>query len=137
MKHILTPIKCLIALAFAVLAVSCATTQSTENALVAAGFKVITPTNATQSAKLQDASHWKSHLGQKGREETTTSSRTFLTNQIYVGGPKQYQAYQQNQQAQQLATENLGARGDVPGCSHGLGRVGWMGRRLVRQLVLG
>jgi hypothetical protein len=69
-------------------------TQSKENMLVASGFKVITPKNATQQQKLQNLPPNKVAMIQK-------SGKTYYVfpdaahNQAYVGGPKEYQAYKQ------------------------------------------
>src|SRR5712671_6598944 len=69
-------------------------TQSKESMLVASGFKVITPKNATQQQKLQNLPPNKVAMIQK-------SGKTYYVfpdaphNQAYVGGPKEYQAYKQ------------------------------------------
>jgi hypothetical protein len=92
------------------LMVSCATTQTSvenkESMLVAAGFKVVTPKNPTQQQKLQKLPPGKIAMIQK-------SGKTFYVfpdaahNQAYVGGPQEYQAYQQARLANKLAQENL------------------------------
>ena len=53
MKQIFTSLRMLGAIALLALAAGCASTQSTENMLVAAGFKVITPKTAAQQQKLK------------------------------------------------------------------------------------
>ena len=105
MKQILTSLKHLAALAILTLVVGCASTQSTENSLVAAGFKVITPSNATQTAKLKALPANKVTLVKKGGK-TYYVFPDVPNNQAYVGGPKQYQVYQQNRQAAKIAEDN-------------------------------
>ena len=94
-------------IALLALAVGCATTtQSTENMLVAAGFKVVTPKTAEQSAKLKKLPA--GHVAQvhKGGK-TYYIFPDAAHNQAYVGGPKQYQAYQQYRLQHQLAQQQL------------------------------
>jgi hypothetical protein len=88
----------------------CASTQSTtqnkEDMLMASGFKVITPKNATQQQKLQSLPPDKVAMIQKGK-------KTFYVfpdpakNRAYVGGPAEYQAYLQLRAQNNLAQENL------------------------------
>jgi hypothetical protein len=106
MKHILTSLKYLTALAFLALAVGCASTQSTENSLVAAGFKVITPSTSKQTAKLKALPANKVTLVKKDGK-TYYVFPDVPNNRAYVGGPKQYQTYLKNRQAAQLANDNL------------------------------
>ena len=88
----------------------CATTatfpQDKANMLVAAGFKTITPKTAAQQQKLQQL--------QTGQVATIQKNgRTYYIvadppqNLVYVGGPHEYQAYQQLRAQRQLAQENL------------------------------
>ncbi len=74
--------------------------------LVAAGFKTITPKTAAQQQKLQQL--------QTGQVATIQKNgRTYYIvadphqNLVYVGGPHEYQAYQQMRAQRQLAQENL------------------------------
>jgi hypothetical protein len=106
MKHIITSLKTLIALAALTLAVGCASTQSTENSLVAAGFKVITPSTPKQVAKLKALPANKVTLVRKDGK-TYYVFPDVANNQAYVGGPKQFQTYQKNRQAAQIANDNL------------------------------
>ena len=85
-----------------------ATTSTQEKAsmLVAAGFKTITPKTAAQQQKL--------HQLQTGQVVTVQKNgRTYYIvadppqNLVYVGGPHEYQAYQQMRAQRQLAQENL------------------------------
>ena len=88
----------------------CATTttstQEKASMLVAAGFKTITPKTAAQQQKLQQL--------QTGQVATVQKSgRTYYIvadpprNVVYVGGPTEYQAYEQLRAQRQLAQENL------------------------------
>ena len=92
------------------LMVGCATTatfpQEKASMLVAAGFKTITPKTAAQQQKLQQL--------QTGQVATIQKNgRTYYIvanppqNVVYVGGPHEYQAYQQMRAQRQLAQENL------------------------------
>lgn len=108
MKHLLTSIKGLAALAFFALAVGCASTQDTENTLVAAGFKVITPSTPAQTAKLKALpANQVTPVMKDGKRYYVFPDAA--NNQAYVGGPKQYQAYQQLRLAKQLSNQNLEA----------------------------
>ena len=91
------------------LTVGCATTASTQNKesmLVTSGFKTITPKTAAQQQKLQNLPPGKMAV-------VNRNGRTYYVfpdaahNQAYVGGPKEYQAYQQLRAANNIANENL------------------------------
>jgi hypothetical protein len=128
----------------------CATTQTNiqdkENMLIAAGFKTVTPRTPEQQQKLQQLQVGQVAMVQK-------NGRTYYIvanpprNLVYVGGPKEYQAYQQLRAQQQLAQEsyetaamyqdaamNWGAWGGWGvgwgrmGYGLGVGRVGGVGR---------
>jgi len=79
------------------LAVGCMSTQSKENLLAAAGFKVIVPTTPAQEAKLKTLAAGKVSRVQKDGK-TYYVFPDVAHNQAYVGGTKQYQAYQQLRQ---------------------------------------
>ena len=103
----ITSLKLIALLALMALAVGCASaTKNKENLLVAAGFKVITPTTPVQQQKLATLPADKVTLVKK-------SGKTYYVfpdvknNQAYVGGPKQYQAYRQLRLQQQMSNENL------------------------------
>ena len=104
MKTTINSIRALTVAAFAMLVISCTSTQSTENSLVAAGFKVITPSTSAQSSKLKALPTNKVTLVKR-------SGKTYYVfpdvpnNRAYVGGPKQYQVYQQNRQAAKIADD--------------------------------
>jgi len=76
----------------------CATSQThvqnRESMLVASGFKVIIPKTAAHQQKLQNLPSGKVTMIQK-RGKTYYIFPDPAQNQAYVGGPKEYQAYQQ------------------------------------------
>jgi hypothetical protein len=110
MKHIFTVLSVVGAFALLALAGGCASmeTQSKENLLIAAGFKVIVPSTPAQQQKLQALPADKVTLVQKSGKTYYVFPDT-AHNQAYVGGPKQYQAYRQLRLANKLANENLEA----------------------------
>jgi hypothetical protein len=97
------------AMALLTLTVGCATTTSTQNResmLVASGFKTVTPKTAAQQQKLQQLPPGKvAMVNKKGR--TYYIFPDAAQNRAYVGGPNEYQAYQQLRAANKLAQENL------------------------------
>jgi hypothetical protein len=109
MKKILNLVKCLAALAILTLGVGCATdSHSKQDMLIAAGFKVITPVKPDQVALLATLPDDKvAHITYKGKTYYVMPDKEH--NQAYVGGPKQYQSYQQLRIAKQLSNENLEA----------------------------
>jgi hypothetical protein len=108
MKQILTSFKMLSAITLLALAVSCASTQSKENMLVAAGFKVIVPKTAAQQQKLKALPPDKVTMVQKSGK-THYVFPDVANNQAYVGGPKQYEAYRQLRLQKKLADEKVEA----------------------------
>src|SRR5258708_40058832 len=82
------------------------TTQNRENMLVAAGFKVITPKTAAQKQKLQNLPAGTVTMTKKGKK-TYYVFPDPAHNQAYVGGPKEYRAYQQLRADKKLAREDL------------------------------
>jgi hypothetical protein len=100
----------LIAIGCTALLVGCATTQTTiqnrESMLVASGFKVITPTTAAQQQKLQNLPPAKVTMLQKGKKKYYIFPDP-VHNRSCVGGPKEYQAYQQLRATNKLSKENL------------------------------
>ena len=109
MKQAQLSFKMISVVSLLILTVGCATTGSTqnkENMLVASGFKVITPKTTAQQQKLQQLPP--GHVAMVNRQ-----GRTYYIfpdaahNQAYVGGPKEYQAYQQLRAANNIANENL------------------------------
>jgi hypothetical protein len=90
--------------------VGCATTntstQNRESMLVAAGFKVITPKTAAQKQKLQNLPPGKvTRIQKKGK--TYYIFPEPARNLAYVGGPEQYQEYQQLRVENRLAQEDV------------------------------
>ena len=98
------------AIALVVLTIGCASTQtsmqSKESMLIASGFKVITPKTPAQQQKLQQLPPGKIAMVQKGGK-TYYVLPDAANNQAYVGGPAEYQAYQQQRATNKLAQENL------------------------------
>ena len=74
--------------------------------LVASGFKVITPKTAAQKQKLQNLPPGKVTMIKKGGK-TYYVFPDPAQNQAYVGGPSQYQQYQQLRADNRLAKESL------------------------------
>jgi hypothetical protein len=109
MKQIRTSSKMISVIALLALTGGCATTSSTQNKesmLVASGFKTITPKTAAQQQKLQKLPPGKvTMINKKGR--TYYIFPDPAQNKAYVGGPQEYQAYQQLRAANNLANENL------------------------------
>src|SRR4030095_6642068 len=81
-------------------------TQNRESMLVASGFKVITPKTAAQQQKLQNLPPGKVTMIQKGKK-TYYIFPDPVQNKAYVGGPNQYQQYQQLRADNRLAMESL------------------------------
>ena len=92
------------------LLISCASpqtsTQNRESMLVASGFKVITPKTAAQKQKLQNLPAGNVTMIKKGKK-TYYVFPDPAHNQAYVGGPKEYRAYQQLRADKKLAREDL------------------------------
>ena len=74
--------------------------------LVASGFKVITPKTAAQKQKLQNLPAGTVTMIKKGKKNYYVFPDS-AHNQAYVGGPKEYQAYQQLRADKKLAREDL------------------------------
>ena len=88
----------------------CATSQThvqnRESMLVASGFKVIIPKTAAHQQKLQNLPSGKVTMIQK-RGKTYYIFPDPARNQAYVGGPREYQAYQQLRAENKLSKEDL------------------------------
>jgi hypothetical protein len=130
MKHLFTGFSLIGAFALLALAVGCTSTQtqSKENLLIAAGFKVIVPRNAAQQQKLQTLPADKVTLVQKDGK-TYYVFPDAANNQAYVGDSAQYQAYKQLRLANKLANENLEAAEMNQETSMDLGAWGGWGAR--------
>ncbi len=106
MKNLFTGFSLLGAIAFAALAMGCASTQSTENLLSAAGFKTIVATTPQQQQHLKTLPPNKVTLAQRDGKIYYVFADP-AHNQIYVGNPSQYQKYQQLRLANSLAQDQL------------------------------
>ena len=109
MNPLKSPVTLVLAVTIAM--VGCASTSQTstqnkESMLVAAGFKTITPKTAAQKQKLQNLPPGKVTMVQK-KGKTYYIFPDPAQNQAYVGGPKEYQEYQQLRAEKKLANENL------------------------------
>jgi hypothetical protein len=108
MKHISTAFSLISAAALLALAVGCASTstqtQSEPDMLIASGFQVRTP-NSTQQTKLQSLT-----AGQISQIQTRRLTLyvypDWPNNRVLIGGPVQYQAYQQYRLSRHLPAEN-------------------------------
>jgi hypothetical protein len=100
----------IITVACAAMFVSCAGTQgvsqSRESMLVASGFRVITPKTAAQKQKLQNLPAGSVTMIKKGKKKYYVFPDP-AHNQAYVGGPREYQAYQQLRAEKKLSREDL------------------------------
>src|SRR6267143_3160231 len=107
MNPFMSPFTMVLAVAIAV--VGCATstqtsTQGKESMLVASGFKTITPKTAAQKQKLQNLPPGKIAMTKKAGK-TYYVYPDAPNNQAYVGGPAEYQEYQQLRAEKKLANE--------------------------------
>src|SRR5215475_11111794 len=109
MKQIRTSFNTTSVIVLLALTAGCATTASTQNKesmLVASGFKVITPKTGAQQQKLQQLPP--GHMAMINRQgKTYYIFPDAAHNQAYVGGPQEYQAYEQLRAANNIANENL------------------------------
>lgn len=109
MKYLRASFQLVVVMALLAIAAGCASNLGEkENLAVAAGFKTIVPTNADQAALL-------TKLPADQVTRITHEGKTYYVlpdaknNQAFVGGPAQYQSYQQLRLAQQLSNQNLEA----------------------------
>ena len=107
-------------------------TQHREKLLIAAGFKVIVPRTAAQQQRLKALPSDRVTLVHKNGKPYYVFPDA-ANNQAYVGGPTQYQAYQQIRTAIQFRKESLEAAGFGEeadfGTWNGWGGPGWEGLR--------
>ena len=119
------------ATALLVLMAGCATTtevtrQDQENLLIASGFKTITPKTPAQQQKLQQL-----QTGQVAQIQR--NGRTYYIvadpaqNVVYVGGPAEYQAYQQLRAQSQLAQDTYQTAANYQDTAMDWGRWGGWG----------
>ena len=121
MKHTLTQFRFISgAFALLLLAAGCASNQqaySETDMLTASGFKAVTPTS-TQQDKLQSLT-----AGQiseiQTRKLTLYVYPDWPGRRVLIGGPVQYQAYQQYRQSRHLPPEN------PPQVYHGPSSIDW------------
>jgi len=106
MKLIQTSFKLIVTVALVALAAGCASTPNKVNLLVASGFKIIVPKNATQEAKLQTLPPGKVSQVQKNGK-TYYVYPDAAHNQAYVGGLQEYNYYKVLRSRQTMANENL------------------------------
>src|SRR5215469_18737600 len=104
MKHLFAGFSLIGALALLALAVGCASTQtqSKQDLLIAAGFKAVVPKTAAQQQKLRALPPDQVAMIQKGGQ-TYYVYPDAANNRALVGGPQQYQSYQQYRLAQHLS----------------------------------
>ena len=98
------------AFALLLLAAGCAsnqTTRSEADMLIASGFKIRTPTS-TQQAKLQSLTAGEISVIQSQQTHGLTLYvyPDWPNSRVLIGGPVQYQAYQQYRLSQHLPAEN-------------------------------
>jgi len=136
MKHIFTGLNLIGVIALLALTVSCTETQREtqhkEKLLIAAGFKVIVPHTAAHQQTLKALPSDRVTLVHKDGK-TYYVFPDPANNRAYVGGPTQYQAYQQIRTAIQFRNESLEAAGFGQetdwGTWDGWGGPGWTGLR--------
>ena len=98
------------AFALLLLAAGCASNQSAETAhsvpdmLIASGFKIRTP-NSTQATKLQSLTAGQISVIQT-RGLTLYVYPDWPNKRVLIGGPVQFQAYEQHRLSQHLPAEN-------------------------------
>lgn len=105
MKHML--LKYLTGIALLALTAGCASNMhEKENLAISAGFKAITPVKADHIALLKSLPPGKvTPVTYQGKQYYVLPDAA--NNRAYVGGPKQYQSYQQLRLARQISNENL------------------------------
>ena len=135
MKHIFTGFSLLSAWAILALAVGCTSTSTQtmkeQDLLIAAGFREVTPKTTAQQQKLQSLPPGQLAMITKGGQ-TYYVFPDVANNRALVGGPQQYQSYQQYRlaqhlQAQQLATAQAYQDASMDWGGWGGWGVGWRG----------
>jgi hypothetical protein len=135
MKHLFTAISLISTWALLTLVVGCSSTstqtQSEQDLLIASGFRSVTPKNAAQQQKLQSLPPGQLAMIVKGGQ-TYYVFPDAKNNRALVGGPKQYQTYQQYRLAQRLSAEQLATAQAYQDASMNWGAyrgwgVGWRG----------
>jgi hypothetical protein len=136
MKHIFTRLNLIGVISLLALTVSCTETQREtqhkEKLLIAAGFKVIVPRTVAHQQTLKALPSDRVTLVRKDGK-TYYVFPDAANNRAYVGGPTQYQAYQQIRTDIQFRNESLEAAGFGEetdwGTWDGWGGPGWEGLR--------
>jgi hypothetical protein len=108
MNYIWNSLKCIVLIALAVSAVSCADLKNEENLASAAGFKIITPTTPEQEALLKKLPKDQvTRINYQGKTHFVLPD--VKNNVAYVGNEAQYQEYQKLRLQQQMSNDNLEA----------------------------
>jgi hypothetical protein len=117
MKLFLNPLRAIVAVALAVSmfvagGAAAAPPRVEENELLASGFKVLVATTSVQKEWVQ-----RLPAGQI-RPMQRTGKKFFIypdaaRNQIYIGGPKEYEAYHQLHPDSKLATQEAAQKGSA------------------------
>ena len=136
MKQMFTGLNLIGAIALLALTVGCTMeqreTQNKEKLLIAAGFKVIVPHTAAHQQRLRALPTDRVTLVHK-KGKTYYVFPDAANHRAYVGGPTQYQAYQQIRTDIQFRNESLEAAGFGEetdwGTWDGWGAPGWAGLR--------
>lgn len=109
MQDIIDSSKRLFAVALLALAAGCASDlPEKENLAVAAGFRAITPATPEQSKLLATLPPDRVTPIQYGKKNYYVLPDP-QNNQAFVGGPRQYQTYQELRLAKQISNQNLEA----------------------------
>ena len=109
MKSLITALKSALAFVLIGLAAACATTDNgTHDLAIAAGFRIIKPVNPEQVALLKSLPAGQiSQINHDGKIYFVLPDAP--NNQALVGGPNEYQTYQQMRLAKQISNNNLAA----------------------------
>ena len=109
MNKLINAFKCVLACVMVGLAAGCASTgNGTHDLAIAAGFKIIKPVNAEQETLLKSLPpHQVSQITHDGKIYFVLPD--VANNQALVGGPNEYQTYQQMRLAKQISNNNLAA----------------------------
>lgn len=100
------PIKLLVTLGLMTIMAGCATTQTTEDNLTAAGFKTVVASTPKQLSHLEALPSGKITVAKrKGRTFWVYPDKT--NKLLFVGGQQQYQNYQQIRMSNQINQQNV------------------------------
>ena len=133
MKTIHTILKFITVLTVTVFAIGCADLQNKENLASAAGFKPVTPKTEKQQTLLAKLPADKvTRINYKGKNYYVLPDAK--NNVAYVGGQKEYQAYRQLREQQQISNQNLEAASMNQEAAMDWGWGGWGGWGLAAPL---